>query len=124
MTSYGDKIIMEGMVFHGHVGVLDFEKANGQSFVLDITFYCRQIDACSTDRLDQTVDYSQAYELARSIVEQADCDLIERLAGILAEAMLKNFPLALAVEITVRKPQAPIQGEFKAMGVQIIRERG
>ena len=119
-----DQIILSHMIFHSHVGVLDFEKANGQDFDLDVTLYCRRIKATETDDLSETVDYGQVYQLVRTITEKARFDLIERLAGAVADAVLQSFMLVDAIEVLVRKPSAPIDGQFAYMGVRIYRERG
>ena len=118
-----DQIIMKGMLFHSHVGVLDFEKENGQTFEIDVILYSDRLAACESDNLAQTIDYGKAYEIIRQIMASARYDLIERLAGAIAEALLCAFNLAFAVELTVRKPQAPIKGRFSFMGVRIYRER-
>ena len=123
MKDLPDRILMEGMVFHSHVGVLESEKRNGQPFQIDAVLYCRQLAACASDRLDQTVNYGQAFNLIRLLVESARYDLIESLANQIALALLDRFDLVQAVEITVRKPQAPIDGCFSAMGIRIYRER-
>lgn len=123
MNKNYDRILLEGLVFEGFVGVHDFEKKNGQPFQIDLELVCPRLAACDTDRLDQTIDYGKAYELIGSIVRSASCDLIERLAGMIAAAILDSFPLAAAVDVTVRKPQAPITGQFSAMGIRIYRER-
>lgn len=119
-----DQIIMEGMVFHSHVGVLASEKENGQDFVVDVVLFCLPLEACQTDNLGQTISYGDAFRLIRPIVEEAKYDLIERLAGEIAKQLLNTFRLAEQVEVTVRKPQAPVQGRFDAMGVRITRGRG
>ena len=118
-----DQIIMKGMAFHSHVGVLPEEKKNGQIFELDVIFYCDRLRATATDSLAQTIDYGQAYSVIRRIMEQAAYDLIERLAGVIADALLQAFYLAGAVEVTVRKPDAPVDGSFDYMAVRIVRER-
>lgn len=118
-----DQILMSGMVFKGHVGVLAAEKLNGQPFQVDIILLCPRLAACETDQLNETIDYSAAFMLIKEIVEGSDYDLIERLAGEIASALLDRFSLALAVDVTVRKPQAPIDGQFDAMGIRIYRER-
>jgi len=124
MEDFPDRILMEGMVFHGHVGVLEVEKRNGQPFQVDAILHCRRLAACDNDRLDQTINYSQAFALIRQLVESARFDLIESLANQIALALLDRYTLIQAVEITVRKPEAPIDGCFSAMGIRIYRERG
>ena len=122
-TAWTDQIKLEGLVFFSHVGVLPEEKQNGQEFVIDVTFYCRRLAATATDLLAQTIDYGQAYQVIRQIVESARFDLIERLAGAIADSLLQTYRLAMAVDVIVRKPHAPVPGRFAAMSVQIRRER-
>jgi dihydroneopterin aldolase len=123
MKDKRDRIIMQGMVFYGYVGMLDFEKKNGQPFEVDAVLLCHELPACKSDRLDQTIDYSEAYAIIRQIVETANCSLIENLAEKIAVSLLDRLSLAEAVDISVRKPQAPIDGQFTAMGIRIFRER-
>jgi len=119
-----DRILLEGMRFHGRVGVLDAEKAQGQEFRVDLALEFLRIPACDDDRLDHTVDYGRVFEMVRRIVESARFDLIERLAGEIAARTLVEFPSVLAATVTVRKPDAPVRGRFDGMGVSIRRERG
>jgi dihydroneopterin aldolase len=118
-----DQIIMNGMSFFSHVGVLPQEKRDGQNFVLDVIIHCRRLMATETDNLAETIDYGQAYLLIRDIVGQAHYDLIERLAGAVADTLLQTYRLAEAVDVTVRKPEAPIDGPFDYMAVRICRQR-
>jgi dihydroneopterin aldolase len=118
-----DQIIMSGMSFFSHVGVLLQEKRVGQNFILDVIIYCGHLTATETDNLAETIDYGQAYLLIRDIVGQAHYDLIERLAGAVADKLLQTYKLAEAVDVTVRKPEAPIDGPFDYMAVRICRQR-
>jgi len=118
-----DQIIMSGMVFFGHVGVFPQEKRDGQNFVLDVIIHCERLPATETDNLAQTIDYGQAFLLIKEIVGQARFDLIERLAGAVADALLQTYQIADAVDVTVRKPEAPIEGQFDHMAVRIFRQR-
>ncbi|MDW7655562.1 MAG: dihydroneopterin aldolase [Bacillota bacterium] len=118
-----DQVIMSGMVFFSHVGVLPEEKKNGQNFILDVIFHCDRLPATATDLLAQTIDYGQAYLVIKEIVEQASYDLIERLAGAVADTLLQTYQIAEAVDVTVRKPEAPIEGQFDYMAVRIYRQR-
>lgn len=119
-----DRILLEGMVLRGRVGVLPQEKRDGQDFVVDLALEFDRIAACATDNLADTVDYGRVFALVRDVVARADFDLIERLAGEIAARVLDAEPTAAAVAVTVRKPWAPVPGRFDAMGVSIRRERG
>jgi dihydroneopterin aldolase len=111
------------MAFQSHIGVLPREKETSQLLIVDVVVYCRRLAACTTDQLTDTVDYSQVFEMVRLVTENARYDLIEKLAGVLADNLLQSFLLADAVDVTVNKPDAPIVGQFESMGVQIYRER-
>lgn len=119
-----DRILLQGMEFYSHVGVMPFEKKTGQPFLIDIILECDHIKACRTDILSDTISYADAYELIRQVVEPARYDLIEKLAGHISEMLMISFDSLVAVDVTVRKPHAPIAGHFTAMGVRIRRERG
>jgi 7,8-dihydroneopterin aldolase/epimerase/oxygenase len=119
-----DRILLEGLRFHGFVGVLAEEKRQGQEFRVDLELEFLRIPACDDDRLDHTVDYGLVFGTVRRVVESARFDLVERLAGEIAARVLEEHPTVLAATVTVRKPDAPVRGRFDAMGVSIRRERG
>ena len=114
------RIIMSGMRFRGYVGVLDEEKSLGQDFIIDLVLELFHDKAFFSDRLTDTVSYADVFEKVEKIVSSAGFDLIERLAGYIAEQILTSYPQMLAaVEVTVGKPQAPIAGSFDTMAVRI-----
>jgi dihydroneopterin aldolase len=118
-----DRILMQGMSFYSYTGVLASEKANGQTFLVDVELEMLPILACETDRLIDTVSYAEAYEIIRKIFERESFDLVERLCGVIVQRLLQAFDLVIGVTVTVRKPQAPIPGQFESMGVRIHRQR-
>jgi dihydroneopterin aldolase len=63
--------------------------------------------------------------VVRAIVEGSSRDLIEALAGVIATAILAATPpeIVEAVEVRVRKPEAPIDGSFDTVEVAILRRR-
>ena len=75
-----------------------------------------------SDDLGAAVDYGA---VARRIVEIGTgprVNLIERLAGLLAEALLREFP-AREVCVRVRKMTAPLDGVVGTPGVELTRRR-
>jgi dihydroneopterin aldolase len=122
MAEY-DQILLEGMIFHSHIGVHAFEKEQGQDIIVDVTLTCKPLPAGKSDDLHQTIDYGQVFALVRDRVEQASCDLLEHLADILASQILDTFASAERAEVTLRKPHAPISGRFQSVGVRVVRER-
>lgn len=66
--------------------------------------------AAEGDDLEQTVDYERVYGLIRDLVLGESYYLIERLALLIAHAVLEAFPKVDRVEVTVRKVNPPVGG--------------
>ncbi|WP_298593268.1 dihydroneopterin aldolase, partial [uncultured Rothia sp.] len=107
-----DRITLTGITAKGYHGVLDFEKRDGQPFVVDVTLYSDFSAAAATDDLTKTTNYALVVDLIHRHVTNGSLDLIETLAVNIAEGILTMFELVEAVEITVSKPQAPIELPF------------
>lgn len=113
---------MLGIAIHGHHGVYDFERRDGQEFVIDLVLAIDTRPAARQDDLQETVDYGTLVVEVRSAVENDPVDLIETLAQRIADVCLRN-PRVEAVEVTVHKPQAPIQATFDDVALTINRSR-
>jgi dihydroneopterin aldolase len=115
-----DKIIAKGMKFQGCHGVLPQEKIVKQSFGVDLLIYLDLQRAGMSDHLDDTVSYDEVFHQVESIVEQESFQLIEALAENIGASLLQRFPIQ-GVEVTVYKPDAPVDGLFDYFAVQIER---
>ena len=122
-SDYPDQISIKGMSFYGYTGVFDFEKQNGQTFLVDLTLCFSGIQAVDTDILADTVHYGEVFDTVKKIVETARFDLVEYLAGEIIRVVFAKFPLIKAIETIVTKPEAPVQGVFESISVRIFRER-
>ena len=109
-----------GLAVHAHHGVREHEKARGQRFVLDLVLVPRSSAGCESDRLEDTVSYSDAANLAVAIATGQRFDLIERLAAVIADALLAQLPLVQAT-VRVHKPAAPIRHPFDDIVVTVTR---
>lgn len=118
-----DKILARGLRFRGCHGVLPSEKTNPQDFLVDLELNLDLRAAGRMDRVELTVDYSQVFDLVRTMVEEKTFNLIEALADNIANKIIECFPVQ-SVKVTVYKPQAPVEGEFDYFAVCICRERG
>ena len=111
------------MEFEGHTGCFDFEKKDGQMFIVSLDLFVDRIRGCYTDDLADTVDYSNIYEVTKETVTGDDGNLIERLAQKIADAVLEADKRILKVRVNVSKPEAPVKGIFETMEVTIERNR-
>lgn len=118
-----DKITLARMEFDGHTGCLDFEKTNGQKFIVTLELFVDRIEGCYTDELADTVNYADIYEVTKKVVTADDGNLIERLAQKISDAVLDADKRIAKVSVTVSKPQAPVEGVFETMAITIERCR-
>ena len=118
-----DTIFITGVVVHARHGVMEHETEVGQRFVIDLELFSDLSDASRSDRLADTVSYSQVVSTATAAFKNANYKLLERAAGAVADAILPAFPRIRAVKVTVHKPHAPIAEIFEDVGVVLTRNR-
>ena len=128
MTSpdrFADRLSLIGMRFSGRHGVNAEEKVTAQRFEVDLVLHADLEPGARTDDLATTADYGALFDLVRAIVEDRSFDLIEALAGSIAnEALAATEPSVVdAVEVRVRKPDAPLDGAFDTVEATLVRRR-
>jgi 7,8-dihydroneopterin aldolase/epimerase/oxygenase len=119
-----DRILLEGMVFHGRHGTLPAERELGQPFVVDIELRLDLQAAGLSDDLTQTVDYSEAHRRAKEIVEGSPVNLTETVAERIAGAVLEDHPAVETVRVKVAKPDVRLDDTvLTGSAVEIVRRR-
>jgi 7,8-dihydroneopterin aldolase/epimerase/oxygenase len=117
-----DRLVLRGVRAVGHHGVLDFERRDGQEFVVDVELALDTRDAARTDDLTATVHYGHLAQRIHDTIGSDPVNLIETLAQRLADVCLAE-PRVAEVEVTVHKPQAPIRVAFDDVSLTIHRSR-
>lgn len=117
-----DQLAVRGIEIFAHHGVFDFERRDGQVFVIDLVLGLDTRPAAGTDDLTATVDYGALVADVRSAVERDPVDLIETLAQRIADVCL-TADLVEWAEVTVHKPDAPITTTFSDVALTIRRSR-
>jgi 7,8-dihydroneopterin aldolase/epimerase/oxygenase len=122
---HDDRISLIGMRFTARHGVLPREKEEPQPFEVDVVLHADLDDAARRDDLDATVDYAGIHDLVRATLDGPPRNLIEALAGAIATAVLDatDSRLVDAVEVRVRKPEAPLDGAFDTVEAALVRRR-
>lgn len=115
-----DELTVSGIECRGHHGVFDFERREGQTFVIDLTLGVDTAPAARTDELHDTVDYGSLVNAVKAAVEHDPVDLIETLAQRLADICLTDGRVEWA-RVTVHKPEAPIDATFRDVALTITR---
>jgi 7,8-dihydroneopterin aldolase/epimerase/oxygenase len=117
-----DRIELRGLTVHGRHGVFEFEREKGQDFVVDIVAWIDLVDAAASDDLADTYDYAALAERAAAIVAGPARNLIETVGAEIADFVMDDERVH-AVEVTVHKPDAPIDQQFADVAVVIRRSR-
>ncbi len=117
-----DRLSVLGIDAVGHHGVLAAERRDGQRFVVDLTLGLDTRPAAESDDLHDTVDYGTLVSEVRGAIENNPVDLIEKLAARIADLALAD-PRVEWSEVTVHKPDAPIEATFSDVTLTIHRSR-
>ncbi|BBY81628.1 dihydroneopterin aldolase [Mycolicibacterium pulveris] len=117
-----DRIELHGLTVRGHHGVFEHERRDGQDFVVDITVWADLAPAAASDDLADTIDYGALAKLAADIVAGPARNLIETVAGEIADAVMADGRVH-AAEVAVHKPGAPIPLDFADVAVVARRSR-
>lgn len=117
-----DRLALVGLEAVGHHGVFEFERREGQVFRVDLVLGLDTSRAARTDDLADTVDYGGLATRVRAAIEQDPVDLIETLAQRIADLCLADERVRWT-EVTVHKPNAPIEATFSDVTLTIHRSR-
>ncbi len=117
-----DRLAVHGIEAYGYHGVLDFERREGQIFKVDLVLGMDTRTAARSDDLHDTVDYGTLVAAVRKAVETDPVDLIETLAQRIADVCLTDSRVQWT-EVTVHKPDAPIEATFNDVALTITRSR-
>lgn len=109
---------LTGVRARGHHGVFDFERRDGQEFVVDAVLDVRR--PSSDDDLATTVDYGALAAAIAANVGRDPVDLIETLAARVADECL-GHPFVERATVTVHKPQAPMPVAVADVAVTLTR---
>jgi dihydroneopterin aldolase len=111
-----------GLVLFGHHGYLEPERVAGQRFLVDLWV---EVDerAADSDDIEHTVDYRHLAELVRNIFAGPAKQLLEGLAGAIADGVLERFPSALSIRVRVRKPDVMLEPTAEHAAVIVERTR-
>jgi dihydroneopterin aldolase len=118
-----DAIELRGLRLSGVVGVLPHEQEQAQPLELDLDVVVDLGPAGTSDDLADTVDYGTLTLRVKEAVERDPVDLVETVAQRVADVCLSDDRVGWA-EVTLHKPQAPIEAAFQDVALTIHRSRG
>ena len=112
------RIRLKNIKLYGWHGVADKERRTGQQFEIDIEV-SPVYDESISDNLHNTVNYSLIYDEITNIFCQRKYNLIEYLANKIATTITDKFNVDNC-KVVIRKPNAPINGNFDSVEVEVI----
>lgn len=115
-----DFIEIHGIAGFGYHGLFEHERKNGQSFSADVKLELKKKKVFKSDSIDDAVDYSKVINAVHEIIVGEPVNLIERVAELIAQALLKTFPIK-SVEVIVHKSNAPVGVPVGDIAVRIKR---
>ena len=122
-----DKIVIDGIQFHGYHGVSESERELGQKYGVDIKVGTTNgkfnlETAGQKDDLNLTLDYAQIVDVVIEIGTQHSYQLFETLANEIAQSILQRFS-ATDIWVRVKKLSPPIEAEVNFAGGEIYRNQ-
>jgi dihydroneopterin aldolase len=114
-------IEVSGLSLYTHVGVTEAEREVGQRLLLDLRIDVGEVDATVTDRIEDTVDYSQVCQVANLVAQQRSYKTLERLCAAIADRIIDQFD-ANAVWVKAAKPEPPMALPVSEVSVEVWRE--
>ena len=81
----------------------------GGWFTVSVKMELNDCEAVESDSIYDAADYAEVYETVAKEMEEPS-DLIEHVAGRIAEAIFDDFSIVESVTITVQKDNPPIEG--------------
>lgn len=116
-----DEIRIDNLEVYAYHGVFPEENEKGQHFYLNAVLYTDTRKAGKTDELTDSTHYGLVCEDMINVMTEHTWKLIESAAEHVAEHVLLNYPLVHAIDLEVRKPEAPIPHPFESVSVKIHR---
>ena len=102
-------IALEGIEFFAYHGVYAEEQRIGNRYQIDISVTTDFSDAAENDKLSDTVNYGDLYEIISGVMK-IKAKLLEHIAQLIISSVRQRYPNVEAVEVSVSKFNPPIGG--------------
>lgn len=116
-----DEIRIENLEVYAYHGVFPEENEKGQTFFVNAVLYTDTRTAGLQDELLLSTHYGEVCHFITKWMQEHTYQLIETVAENVARELLLQYPLIQALDLEIRKPQAPIGLPFGCVSVKIHR---
>ncbi|MCG9890778.1 MAG: dihydroneopterin aldolase [Thermosynechococcaceae cyanobacterium MS004] len=118
-----DNLHLKGIRGYGYTGVFPEENVLGQWFEADLEIKLDLRPSGRSDDLTDTLHYGEVVTQVQEILQRSRFALIERLATVIAEAVLA-YPQVHQVRVCLTKMTPPIPDFSGQVQVEIVRSKG
>ena len=116
------EVDLRGISIYTHHGVSDAEQEVGQRLEFDVSFDVPDCDAVLTDRIEDTVDYSEVCDIVVLAATERSYRTLERLAQVVGERLVERYGCD-SVRVRASKPEPPLPLSIQEVGVEVTQER-
>ncbi|MFN8162223.1 MAG: dihydroneopterin aldolase [Solirubrobacterales bacterium] len=121
-TESAVEVELRGLSIYTHHGVSEAEREIGQRLEFDISFDVPDCDAVLTDRLDDTIDYSEVCDIVALAATERSYRTLERVCQVVGERLMERFG-SDSVRVRAAKPEPPIPLAVREVAVEVTHER-
>jgi dihydroneopterin aldolase len=115
------EVELRGLSIYTHHGVTDAEQEVGQRLEFDLTLDVADPDAVLTDRVEDTVDYSEVCDIVALAASERSYRTLERLCQVVAERLMERFDCE-SVRVRAAKPEPPLHYPVDEAAVEVTLE--
>lgn len=103
-----DSLIIKNLEIYANHGLYSEEKVLGQKFLISIRVDYNMKEVATEKNLRKSIDYGKLSHEIKELFENETEDLIETCGYKILEYIFKNYKIAREVEVSIKKPWAPI----------------
>lgn len=111
-------VFIDGIRMHARHGVLAQERITGNDYTIDVDAEYDVSAAMRSDQVDDTLNYASVFNIVKTEMN-IPSQLIEHVAGRIADRLLEDFPDIKSLKIKIRKENPPMGADCDGAGVEI-----
>lgn len=111
------QIYLRNVRFHALHGVAEQEHLVGNDYVVNLTIDYPLRQAALSDHVEDTLNYAEAYRVVRQVMTGSPCQLLERVAYLMGEQLMRRYPQIIALQVDIRKENPPMGADSDGAGV-------
>ena len=116
------EVEVRGLSIYTHHGVTEAEREIGQRLDIDVSFDVPDCDAVLTDRLEDTVDYSEVCDIVALAATERSYKTLERLCHVIGHRLMERYTCE-SVRVRAAKPEPPLPLAVEEVAVEVTHER-